>query len=62
MAMGFARDLSEGGLDFYGIIHSLKAIKTAMDINHQKAMYSPLYLGRKGAGGIGRWRQGVRRT
>ena len=48
--MGFARDLSDGGLDFYGIIHSVKAIRTAMDTNHQKAMCSPFPC-RKGAGG-----------
>ena len=41
MAMGFARALNERGLDFYGIIHSLKAIRTARETNHQKAMYSP---------------------
>ena len=39
--MGFARDLSEGDLGFHGAIHSLKAIKTALDANLQKAMCSP---------------------
>ena len=30
-----------GGLGFHGVIHSLKAIKTAMDTNLQKATRSP---------------------
>ena len=33
MAMGFARDLSERFLGFYGVIHSVKAIKTVRDTN-----------------------------
>ena len=33
MAMGFARGLREVGLGFYGVIHSLKAIKIDRDTN-----------------------------
>ena len=63
-----------GGLGFYGVIHSLKAIKTAREINHQKAMRAPFpcrhrrsLQGAKritGTGGIGparkgEWREGL---
>ena len=35
------KGLCERGLGFYGVIHSLKAIKTARDTNLQKAMWAP---------------------
>ena len=46
MAMGFARDLSERFLGFYDV----KAIRTARETNHQKAMRSP-FPRRKGGRG-----------
>ena len=52
MASGFARDLRERVFGFYGVIHSVKAIKTARETNYQKAMRSP-FLAEKGAGWIG---------
>ena len=39
----FCEGLRERGLGFYGVIHSPKAIKTARDTNHQKAMRSPFH-------------------
>ena len=38
------------GLDFHGVIHSLKAIKTARDTNLQKAMRSPFPCRKGGRG------------
>ena len=50
MARGFARDLRERFLDFHGVIHLLKAIRTAGDTNLPKAMRSP-FPRRKGGQG-----------
>ena len=50
MAMGFARGLYERGLGFYGVIHSLKAIRTARETNLQTVMRSP-FPRRKGGRG-----------
>ena len=61
LARGLARDLSDGGIGLarnlservfgvHGVIQSLKAIRTARETNHQKAMRSP-FPRRKGAGG-----------
>ena len=38
---GSSEGLCEGGWGFYGVIHSPKAIRTALDANLQKAMRSP---------------------
>ncbi len=50
MARGFARDLRERFLGFYGVIYSLKAIKTARETNLQKAMRSPFPCRKGGRG------------
>ena len=42
MAIGFARDLRDGGLGFYGVLHSPKAIRIAMDTNLQESHALPL--------------------
>ncbi len=43
------RGIARGGLGFYGVIHSPKAIETARETNRQKAMRSPFLVG-KGPG------------
>ena len=39
---GSSEGLREGGLGFYGVIHSRKAIKTALDANLQESHALPL--------------------
>ena len=45
----FCEGLREGGLGFYGVTHSPKAIKTTLAISHQRS-FTPLSSQERGRG------------